>query len=44
MGRIKPKTIAELMEVANRFTDGDDAYYNKRTRSPEEDMSNWYNN
>jgi hypothetical protein len=44
MGRIKPKTVAELMDVANRFADGEDAYQNKRTRSPEDDRSNRYNN
>jgi hypothetical protein len=30
VGRTKPKTVAELMEVANRFADGEDAYNNKR--------------
>jgi hypothetical protein len=30
VGRIKPTTMSELMEVANRFTDGEDAYNNKR--------------
>jgi hypothetical protein len=44
MGRTKPKIVAELMEVANRFADGEDAYHNKRTQSPEDDRSNWYNN
>jgi hypothetical protein len=44
MGRIKPKTVAELMDVANRFADGEDAYQNKRTRSPKDDRSNRYNN
>jgi hypothetical protein len=29
MVRIKPKTVAELMEVANRFAYGADAYHNK---------------
>jgi hypothetical protein len=24
MGRIKPKTVSNLMDVANRFTDGED--------------------
>jgi hypothetical protein len=43
MGRTKPKIVSELMEVANRFTDGDDAYHNKRARSPEHDMPNRYN-
>jgi hypothetical protein len=44
MGRIKPKTIAELIDVANRFADGEDAYQNKRTRSPKDDRSNRYSN
>jgi hypothetical protein len=35
MGRTKPKTVSELMDVANKFADGEDAYQNKRTRSPE---------
>jgi hypothetical protein len=35
--RIKPRTVSELMEVANRFADGEDAYNNKRGRSPEVD-------
>jgi hypothetical protein len=43
MGRTKPKTILELMEVANRFADGEDAYHNKRARSPECDRPNRYN-
>jgi hypothetical protein len=29
MGRIKPKTVLELMDVANRFADGEDACNNK---------------
>jgi hypothetical protein len=37
LGRTKPKTVSELMEVANRFVDGEDAYNNKRGRSPEVD-------
>jgi hypothetical protein len=37
LGRAKPKTVSELMEVANRFADGEDAYNNKRGRSPEVD-------
>jgi hypothetical protein len=44
MGRIKPKTVAELMDVANRFADGEDAYQNKRTRSPKDDRLNRYSN
>jgi hypothetical protein len=37
IGRAKPKTVSELMEVANRFADRKDAYNNKRGRSPEVD-------
>jgi hypothetical protein len=37
LGRAKPKTVSELMEVANRFADRKDAYNNKRGRSPEVD-------
>jgi hypothetical protein len=33
MGRIRPKTVLELMDVANKFADGEDTYHNKRTRS-----------
>jgi pantothenate synthetase len=29
VGRTKPRTVSELMEVANRFADGEDAYNNK---------------
>jgi hypothetical protein len=29
MGRIKPKTISDLMDIANRFADGEDACNNK---------------
>jgi hypothetical protein len=39
LGRTKPKTVSELMEVANRFADGEDAYKNKRGRSPEVDRA-----
>jgi hypothetical protein len=34
IGRTRPRTVSELMEVANRFADGEDAYNNKRGRSP----------
>jgi hypothetical protein len=44
MGRIKPRTISELMNIANRFANGEDACNNKRTRSPEDDRGNRYNN
>jgi hypothetical protein len=39
LGRTKPRTVSELMELANRFTDGEDAYNNKRARSPEVDKA-----
>jgi hypothetical protein len=39
VGRIKLKIVSELMEVANRFADGEDAYNNKRGRSPEVDKT-----
>jgi hypothetical protein len=39
IGRTRPKTVSELMEVANRFADGEDAYNNKRGRSPEVDRA-----
>jgi hypothetical protein len=39
VGRIKPRTVSELMEVANRFADGEDAYNNKRGHSPEVDKT-----
>jgi hypothetical protein len=42
MGRIKPKTVSDLMNVANRFADGEDACNNKRTRSSEDDRRNRY--
>jgi hypothetical protein len=44
MGRIEPKTVSELMDIANRFADGEDACNNKRTRSPKDDRGNRYNN
>jgi hypothetical protein len=40
----KPRTISELMDVANKFGDGEDAYHNKITRSPEDDRPNRYSN
>jgi hypothetical protein len=39
IGRARPKTISELMETANRFDDGEDAYNNKRGHSPEVDKT-----
>jgi hypothetical protein len=44
MGWIKPKTVAELMDVANIFADREDTYQNKRTRSPKDDRPNRYSN
>jgi hypothetical protein len=39
LGRIRPKIVSELMEVANKFADGEDAYNNKRARSLEVDRA-----
>jgi hypothetical protein len=39
IGRTRPTTVAELMEEANRFADGEDAYNNKRGCSPEADRT-----
>jgi hypothetical protein len=39
IGRAKPRTVSELMEVANRFADGEDAYNNKRGHSSEVDRA-----
>jgi hypothetical protein len=43
MGWIKPRAVSDLMEIANRFADGEDACNNKRMRSPEDDRGNRYN-
>jgi hypothetical protein len=42
MGRLKPKTVSDLMDIANRFAYGEDACNNKQTRSPEDDRGNRY--
>jgi hypothetical protein len=42
MGRIKPKTVSDLIDVANRFANGEDACNNKCTRSSEDDRGNRY--
>jgi hypothetical protein len=42
MGRLKPKTVLDLMDIANRFADGEDACNNNRTRSPKDDRGNGY--
>jgi hypothetical protein len=39
IGRRRPTTVAKLMEEANRFADGEDAYNNKRGHSPEGDRT-----
>jgi hypothetical protein len=39
VGRTKPMRVSELLEVANRFADGEDAYNNKWGRSPEVDRA-----
>jgi hypothetical protein len=39
VGRTKPRIVSELMEVANKFANGEDAYNNKRGRSPEVDKT-----
>jgi hypothetical protein len=41
---IKPRRVLELMDIANKFTDGADTNNNKRTRVPENDRSNRYIN
>jgi hypothetical protein len=43
LGRIRPRTVLELMGVANRFAD-EDAYHNKSAHSPKHDRSSRYNN
>jgi hypothetical protein len=43
VGRTRPRTVLDLMEVASRFTDGEDAYNNKRGRSPEVDRASRQN-
>ena len=37
LGRIKPKTISRLMDIANRWADGEDIVHIKRVHSPEDD-------
>jgi hypothetical protein len=40
LGRTRPKMVSELIEIASRFADGEDAYNNKRASSPEVDRVN----
>jgi hypothetical protein len=42
MGWIKPRIVSVLMDIATRFANSEDAYNNKRTRSPEDDRGNRY--
>jgi hypothetical protein len=42
MGKIKPKIVSDLMNIANRFAEGEDACNNKRTRSREDNRGNRY--
>jgi hypothetical protein len=39
IGRTRSATVAKLMEEANKFANGEDAYNNKRGRSPEVDRA-----
>jgi hypothetical protein len=38
MGRIKPRNVSELMEIASRFVDGEDAYHKKGPALPDSMM------
>jgi hypothetical protein len=44
MGRKQLKKVSELMDISNKFIDGEDTYHNKRTRSPKDDQSHRYSN
>jgi hypothetical protein len=35
LGRTKPRTVSELMEIAKWFADREDSYHSKRARLPE---------
>ena len=39
LGRARPRTVGELMDLANKWANGEDAASNKRARSPEEDRA-----
>jgi cobalamin biosynthesis protein CobT len=39
LGRVRPKTMGELMDLANTWASGEDAASNKRARSPEEEQA-----
>jgi hypothetical protein len=42
MDRTKLRTVSQLMDVANRFADGEDTYHNKRATPPEDDRPHQY--
>jgi hypothetical protein len=42
MGRLKPKIVSDLMDIANRFADGENACNDKQKRSLEDDRGNRY--
>ena len=44
LGRARPRTVGELMDLANKWANGEDAANNKRARSPEEERSRHGNN
>jgi hypothetical protein len=44
MERLKPRRVSELIDIANKFLDREDAYNNKRTRSTRHDCSNCHDN
>jgi hypothetical protein len=39
LGRANPKIVSHLMDIANRWADGEDAFHNKRARSPKRIVS-----
>jgi hypothetical protein len=39
LGRTKPRTVSELMEISKIFADREDTYHSKSARSPEYDRS-----
>jgi hypothetical protein len=44
LGRTNPKTIAALMEIANRWADGEDVVHNKWHRSPKDERNRNFQN
>jgi hypothetical protein len=44
LGRTRPKTVSELIEIASRFANEEEAYNNTRARSPEGDGSSRQHN